>query len=136
MRRRDRIERRRKLTGPWRNIHGAIWLVGLAILALKGRWWPGILVVIAASMIVEAVIMQVAPQAFEKDEPDRPVAAVTEGTPTMAPPAPPVVEHRAELLPANCPRCGAPTRGNEVKWTGSQSADCPFCGTNLPMGKG
>lgn len=145
MRRRERLMRRdqkRKLRGPWRNIHGAIWLIGLAILALKGWWWPGILFLIAASMLVEAVIMQVVPNAVEEDEPDSPMAAVTEGAPIMSPVAQPVVSqpaaalHRAELLPANCPKCGGPTRGNEVKWTGAQTADCPFCGTNLPMAKG
>jgi hypothetical protein len=144
MRRRERLirrEQKRKLRGPWRNIHGAIWLIGLAILALKGWWWPGILFLIAASMLVEAVIMQVVPNSVEEDEPDGPAAAVAEGsqtaTPTAAPVAQPVVaQHRAELLPLNCPKCGGPTRGNEVKWTGAQTADCPFCGSNLPMGKG
>lgn len=42
-------------------------------------------------------------------------------------------ERRLELLPANCPNCGAPLHGNDVKWTGAQSADCPYCGMNLPM---
>ena len=42
-------------------------------------------------------------------------------------------EHRLELLPATCPNCGGPLRGDNVKWTGAQSADCPYCGTNLPM---
>jgi hypothetical protein len=28
----DKQERKRKLAGPWRNLHGAVWLVGLAIL--------------------------------------------------------------------------------------------------------
>ena len=44
-------------------------------------------------------------------------------------------EHRLHLLPATCPSCGGPTRGHEVKWTGPQSADCPYCGINLPMKK-
>jgi DNA-directed RNA polymerase subunit RPC12/RpoP len=38
-------------------------------------------------------------------------------------------------LPHVCPNCGGPIRGHEVKWTGVQSADCPYCGTNLPMSK-
>jgi len=42
-------------------------------------------------------------------------------------------EHRLELLPSNCPNCGGSLHGDNVKWTGAQSADCPFCGTNLPM---
>jgi hypothetical protein len=43
------------------------------------------------------------------------------------------VEHRPELLPSICPQCGGPLHGNNVKWTGAQSADCPYCGVNLPM---
>jgi hypothetical protein len=39
-----RHERKTRLVGPWRNIHGAIWLIGLAILFWKGWWWPGILI--------------------------------------------------------------------------------------------
>ena len=42
-------------------------------------------------------------------------------------------EHRLELLPATCPNCSAPIHGENVKWTGPQSADCPYCGVNLPM---
>lgn len=42
-------------------------------------------------------------------------------------------EHRLELLPSNCPNCGGPINGDNVKWTGAQSANCAFCGVNLPM---
>ena len=41
--------------------------------------------------------------------------------------------HRLELLPSVCPNCGGPLHGDNVKWTGPQSADCPYCGTNIPM---
>ena len=54
---------KQKLTGPWRNIHGAVWLIGLAVIAWQGWWWPGILVLVAISMILEAVIMKIAPDA-------------------------------------------------------------------------
>jgi hypothetical protein len=43
------------------------------------------------------------------------------------------VEHRLELLPSACPNCGGPLNGENVKWTGAQSADCPYCSVNLPM---
>jgi hypothetical protein len=49
-----------------------------------------------------------------------------------APGAPPG-EHLLELLPATCPTCGGPLHGKDVKWTGAQSADYPYCGANLPM---
>jgi hypothetical protein len=128
----SRRERRNKLVGPWRNIHGAIWLIGLAILALTKWWWPGILVLVALSMIIEAILMQSAPQAFETEE------SAVSPSPAPSPPAPAsaVEEHRLELLPSICPKCGGPIRGHEVKWTGVQSADCPYCGANLPMEKG
>jgi hypothetical protein len=50
-----------------------------------------------------------------------------------APAADPI--HRTDLLPGNCPHCGAPVRPAEVKWTGAQSASCGFCSSNLPMKK-
>jgi hypothetical protein len=124
-------ERHPKLVGPWRNLHGAVWLIGLAILAWQGWWWPGILVLVALSMLLEGALMALAPHAFVEEPgatlPPQPLA------PAMppAPAAPP--EHRLELLPATCPSCGAPIRGQAVKWTGPQSADCPYCSANLPM---
>jgi hypothetical protein len=116
-----------KLTGPWRSIQGAIWMIGLAILFWKGWWWPGILILVAISSIAEALIRQYAPDAVEKAE--QPATA------PMMTPASSISEHRLELLPATCPNCGGPLRGHEVKWTGSQSADCPYCSANLPMKK-
>ena len=121
---------KKKLIGLWRNLHAAVWLIGLAILAWTGRWWPGILVLVAISMVVEGLLMQFAPQAFEKDE------QVLTQSPLTTPPSPStpsVPKHRLELLPSVCPNCGGPIRGHDVKWTGEQSADCPYCGMNLPM---
>ncbi len=133
---------KRRLIGPWRNLHAAVWVVGLAILALRDWWWPGILVLLAISLVLEAVLMQYAPQAYETIEPPAPAspAAATPAPPppAAAMPAPPraapsASEHRFDLLPTVCPKCGGPIRGQEVRWTGSQSADCPYCGANLPM---
>jgi hypothetical protein len=124
----DKKEEKQELTGPWRSIHGAIWLIGLAILFVKGWWWPGILVLIAISGIAESLIRQYAPDAVEKAE--QPVPVKLPATPAASP-----SEHRLELLPTTCPNCGGPTRGHEVKWTGPQSADCLYCGANLPMKK-
>jgi hypothetical protein len=121
-----------KLTGPWRNIHGAVWLIGLAVIALNGWWWPGILVLVAISAILESVIMMVVPGAVESEAKEDAAAAFgNTAFPGVQTPAAPA--RRADLLPTNCPRCGAPTRGHEVTWTGERSADCPFCGANLPM---
>ncbi|HEX7556822.1 MAG TPA: hypothetical protein VF338_09375 [Leptolinea sp.] len=124
---------KQKLTGPWRNIHGAVWLIGLAIIAWQGWWWPGILILVAISMILEAVIMKIAPDAVVTVTKGDDESSSFQNSPSIPPQpiSPPV--HRADLLPANCPKCGGPTRGHEVHWTGDQSADCPYCGANLPM---
>jgi hypothetical protein len=101
----------------------------------RNNWWPGILVLVAVSVALEGVLMMVAPHAFEEEgagsPPARPAAPVA--APAAAPPP---REHRLELLPSGCPQCGGPVRGGEVKWTGPQSAECPFCGSNLPMRQG
>jgi hypothetical protein len=129
----NKPEQKRKLVGPWRNLHAAIWMIGLAILFWRGWWWPGILVLVAVSSVLEGVLMQFAPHAFEKEElpPSQP----------PAPPAPPsapvqaIPEQRFETLPSICPRCGAPVREQDVKWTGARSANCSYCGANLPVRK-
>ncbi len=139
MRSKERDGKGRKLTAPWGAIHSAIWLLGLAVLAWQGWWWPGILVLVAISVLAEAFIVQIAPGALDDDEDeDEEEAAVPESRPAPAPapaaPAPAAEpEHRIELLPSECPKCGAPVHGNDVRWTGKQSADCPYCGANLPM---
>jgi hypothetical protein len=120
-----RRERRTRLVEPWASVQGAVWLLGLALLFWQGWIWPGILVLIAISVLVAVVARQVSPTSVRGGD--------QAGAPAPASPSAPVPEHRAELLPTNCPRCGGPTRGAEVKWTGPQSADCPFCGANLPM---
>ena len=129
-----RRARRVRLVRPWRRIHGAVWLIGLAILAIRGWWWPGILVLIAISMLLEAALAQSAPQAFEEETPTRTVPPAQPPSPLVA--TPEVQEHRVEFLPTTCPSCGGPIRGHEVKWSGPQSADCPYCGANLPMNRG
>jgi hypothetical protein len=132
-------EKKQKLAEPWRAIHAAIWLVGLYILFSQGSFWPGILVLLALSGIVEALIKKYVPGSSE-DEDEAESPAKTPPPVTQVPqaaPEPPAtaLEHRLELLPSICPKCGGPIRGHDVKWTGPQSADCPFCGANLPMVK-
>lgn len=31
-------------------------------------------------------------------------------------------------LPADCPRCGAPVRSDEVEWIDDTSVECAYCG--------
>ena len=130
-------EPKKELAGIWRSLHGVIWLVGLYILFSRGQIFPGILVLVAISAIYEGILRRYAPNAFEAQTPlgaPKPEAATQrEPAPVMAPTPP--QEHRTELLPPACPSCNGPIRGHEVKWTGQQSANCPYCGTNLPMSK-
>src|SRR3990172_258754 len=128
-------ERKKRLVGPWQALHAGLWLVGLAILALSGAWWPGILVLVALSLLLEGILRRFAPQAFEEPLPETLApqqASVAPQVPVerIPVPSPP---HPEEWLPITCPKCGGPTRGSEVRWTSATSADCPFCGTSLPM---
>ena len=138
----SKTEGKTKLVGPWRYIQVAIWLVGLGILAVTGKWWPGILVLLVVSVFYETLIKRFVPTASVPEEPEKPVIPSTTApppeplaAPAVSLPDPPVREHRAELLPSECLKCGGPIRSQEVIWTGAQSADCPYCGANLPMEK-
>src|SRR5258708_11103989 len=33
------------------------------------------------------------------------------------------------LLPTNCPKCGAPVRGDSATWINDQTAECEYCGS-------
>lgn len=133
----NRKEPRRKLVGPWRSIHGVIWLAGLYILITNHWIWPGILVLIVISAVYEGLLQRLAPEAYVEEIPpeaSKPLEKIPTSSPAVMAPVL-VVEHRLELLPPVCPNCNAPVHGHEVKWTGAQSASCAYCGTNLPMSK-
>ncbi len=117
------MSKKSELVGPWRTIHGAVWLIGLAILFWKGWFWPGILVLIAISGLVEAIIQLTVPEATAP-------AAGSEGQASATPTEP---AYQVSRLPSECPKCNAPVRGNEVQWTGTHSANCAYCGANLPL---
>jgi hypothetical protein len=94
----------------WEKIHGAIWLVGLAYLFWSGNIFPGILVLIAISGLVQAGIM-----AYVKRNQE---------TETLA-------TERELHLPETCPSCGGPLNTSNVRWQGKQTAICPYCGTPI-----
>jgi hypothetical protein len=143
------MRKRTKLVGPWSSIHTAVWLIGIAILFWKGWWWPGILILVGISALVEAVISIAVPEAARPEsepEEEAPVPAPSvaaastrsrsaEASTELSRVLTPKPDFRHDLLPAKCPGCGAPVRGHEVEWTGPQSADCQYCGTSLPMGQ-
>jgi hypothetical protein len=122
---------------PWRSFRNAFWLIGLAILFFWGHWWPGILILVGLSILLEGFFRGTA-QSWGPNPPPPPVdpnpmPMSPASTPIPAAPAEPF--HRTDLLPGTCPHCGAPVRPAEVKWTGNQSAACGYCGTNLPVKK-
>ena len=137
------VGQRQRAFAPWRRLQGLLWLVGMIYFIYTGRFWPGILILILLSLLLQGGLWLFAARA----EPEQPVQlehtqSPAQFTPQQSPPvqaqpqAPPAAsapQHRLELLPDACPKCGAPIRAGEVKWTGVQSADCPYCGANLPM---
>jgi len=133
---------RRRAFAPWRRLQGLLWLVGIIYFLYTGKFWPGILILILLSLLLQGIFLLFIP----RQQPDQiegfPQEAQMPAQPaqTIQPqaqpaPAPQPAQHRVELLPDVCPKCGAPIRGHEVKWTGDQSADCPYCGANLPMNR-
>jgi hypothetical protein len=36
-------------------------------------------------------------------------------------------------LPLRCPSCNGPVRGDEVVWIDDRSAECPYCGSMIPV---
>lgn len=99
-----------KLPPHWQRIHGAIWLIGIAILAWQGWWWPGILVLVAISGLAQAMIMAYVKRNQEVE--------------TLA-------TEREAHLPETCPNCGGPLNASSVRWKGKQSATCPYCGSTV-----
>ena len=94
----DDTEAKEKLSGPWKQIQGAIWLIGLAILFWKGWWWPGILVLVAISGLFEAFVrLVIKPQSQtalpEVNASPPQISEAQENTSTMEYPR----------LPARCP---------------------------------
>ena len=119
---------------------GMFWLVGLGILFFAGHWWPFILILIGISMLFSEVWKESDAQTLPGPEtrpqstpPAAPVWTMPASIPV--PPTPISNPQRLDILPSNCPRCGAPVRSNEVKWTGSHSAACSYCGSTLPVTK-
>lgn len=108
----DDKEKEQELPPVWQQVQAAIWLIGLAILFWQGWIFPGILVLVAISGITQALIM----------------AYVKRQESTQA------LEAARELhLPPSCPNCGGPITPQSVRWTGTRTAQCPFCGAALKV---
>ncbi len=107
---RERGKDKEELPPQWEKIHGAIWLIGLAILFWQGWIFPGIFVLIAISALTQAAI----------------IAYVNKNKETQA-----LATARELHLPEHCPNCGGPLNTTTVRWNGSQTAICPFCGSTV-----
>lgn len=102
---------------PWKQIQGAIWLIGLAILFWQDWIFPGIFVLIAISGLFQAGV-----QLYLKRQQEAQAQSST---------AQQQLQERANWMPATCPKCGAPISVATVTWTGPNTADCPYCKANL-----
>ena len=85
---------------------------GIAILAWQGWWWPGILVLVALSGLLEAGMRAYAGR-----------AAHTEA----------VQQTRIRNLPSNCPSCGGPLSPSAVTWVDDVTALCPYCKATIKV---
>ncbi len=120
-----------KLGEPWRSVHGAVWMIGLAILFWQGWFWPGILVLVGVSALLEAVMQVAIPGAAATGAPSLGRAPTSE--PAVVAPPEADLHQRMDLLPATCPGCGAPVRAQNVHWTGPRSAECVYCGVQMSV---
>ncbi len=106
-----------ELPVQWKQIQGAVWLLGLALIAWQDWWWPGILVLAAISGLTQAGIqMYISRQAEagKHEIQDQELA-----------------RERGEWLPDVCPNCGGPLSVASVHWSSPNTADCPYCKANL-----
>ncbi len=133
---------KKKLKGPWESIHGAIWLIGLAILFYRGDIFPGILVLVGISILAQAAIEKFYPDAVEvtpsesQSIPQPPAPPAPPGfTPVAAPAsnASAVVSYPVDRLPSECLKCGAPVHAGEVRWQDEKTPHCAFCNAILPL---
>ena len=105
----------RDLKGTYGAIQSGIWLIGLAILAWQGWWWPGILILVAISGVTQAVL---------QNQAKREEAVVESAAATRA---------AAQAVPPNCPTCGAAISASSVVWVGPAAAQCPYCKSAIPL---
>jgi hypothetical protein len=127
-----------------KSLQTGIWLIGLGILWMFDMWWPGILILIGASMMVRALVPE--PEQPAKTISPTPAAApVAEAAPVeeavkaarVEDPLPPAgtPSMPVDRLPKICPACGGPVIENahKVEWHNAGEAVCPFCAFNLKI---
>lgn len=117
------------MPAPWNQIHTAIWLIGIAILAWRGWWWPGILVLVALSVLLEGFVRARYPQQSEEVAESIPSVNPVTSAALPVPAAPPTTETEkpTNRYPARCPSCGAPVKIQTTQSTG----ECAYCGAHI-----
>lgn len=115
-----RRDKEPELPYSWQQVQGAIWLIGLAIIAWQGWWWPGILVLVAVSGLTQAAIA-----AYVKRQDDAAAARAAQAHSLEAQKRLEVA--RLDALPSNCPVCGGALDPARVTWAGPTTATCPYC---------
>ncbi|MCD4672921.1 MAG: zinc ribbon domain-containing protein [Anaerolineaceae bacterium] len=121
-----------------KNAQAAVWLIGLGLLFLMDAFWPGILILIGISIIVQSLMPEPEDslEAFNDQikPPDEGEIVPEEG---IFDPVPPPLEEPLQILasdlPVECPACGGPVAENAevVKPAGKDAVFCPYCGTRI-----
>jgi hypothetical protein len=138
---------RRYYRGRRGNIIAAIWLIGLGLLALTDQWWPGILILVGLSMVVNAVIpaAERPPRRPGPPRPSRPPAGreddysyleepfPDEGEPPLQVKVPDPKPAQKGVLPSNCPMCGAPVDAAKITHSPSGAPLCAYCEADLTI---
>ncbi len=126
----------------WGTFKGLIWPLGLLVLFFTGWWWPGILILVGLSMVLDALSRSAHDRAEWQPAPEPPTAPPP--APPPAPPtAPPPADDQAHWEPARAyappppPPADDRAGGEPVAWSGLEPAPmtlpntCPQCGGPL-----
>lgn len=128
------------------DLNTGMWLVGLGFLFLTHTIWPGILILIGLTILIDTLYHPAVeakteqsdfvynPESVEKNQnvaqepqpPSAPESPIAEIQPSP-------IWHDTTILPNRCPRCGAPIKTDEVHWTSVRSANCPYCNGSLDV---
>ena len=127
-----------------KNVQSAMWLIGLGVLFLLDAFWPGILILIGLSMLIQSLMPEEeelpAPESRDEIKPDdsgevEEVLPLDEGSPDPVPPPLEPQQVTASDLPKECPACGGPVAENAeaVQSVGEGVVLCPFCDARIEL---
>lgn len=131
-------------------VRSIIWMGGLAIIFMRGSFWPDILILVVISMVADLILKMVVAKnggdAQAVDLPDtleplQPMDVddeqnLNDRMQRIDPepePLPPVRGQNTDRLPNACPACGAPLAARDVEWLSDHKVKCGFCGTHISI---